>query len=78
MIGLVGSNHKEKCTLIETIHGEVKLIKRSHDSPNNLETFKFSNLKDCLEYVDKNKFQVNIIHSGKKGMIEKKSNFRDY
>ena len=66
MIGLVGSNHKEKCTLIETVHGEVKLIKRSHDSPNNLETFKFPNLKDCLEYVDQNKFQVNIIHSGKR------------
>jgi hypothetical protein len=66
MIDLVSSNYEEKCTLIETIHGEVKLIKRSYDSPNNLETFKFSNLKDCWEYVDKNKFQVNIIHSGKR------------
>ena len=66
MINLVGSNDKEKCTLIETVHGEVKLIKRSYNSRNNLETFQFSNLKDCWEYVDQNKFQVNIIHSGKR------------
>jgi len=66
MINLAGSNYKEKCTLIETVHGKVKLIKRSNNSPNNLETFQFSNLKDCWEYVDQNKFQVNIIHSGKR------------
>ncbi len=23
-------NHKEECTLIETFHGEIKLIKRGH------------------------------------------------
>lgn len=66
MASLVSSDHKEKCTLIETIHGEVRLIKRSDDSPTNLETLKFSNLKDCMEYVDKNKFQIIVTHLGKK------------
>jgi hypothetical protein len=66
MVSLVSSDHKEKCTLIETIHGGVKLIKRSDDSPTSLETLNFSNLKDCMEYVDKNKFQITVTHFGKK------------
>ena len=65
MSSLRGSHHKQKCTLIETIHGEVKLIKRSDDSPN-LEILKFSNLKECMEYVDKNKFQITVTHLGRK------------
>ncbi len=66
MASLVSSDHKEKCTLIETIDEEVKLIKRSDDSSTNLETLKSSNLKDCMEYVDKNKFQITVTHSGRK------------
>jgi len=66
MASLVSSDHKEKYTLIETIHGEVKLIKRSDHSPTNLKTLKFSNLKDGMEYVDKNKFQITVTHLGKK------------
>ena len=56
-------NYKEKCTLIETIHGEVKLIRRGNA---NLVTLNFSNLRDCLDYVDKNQFQINITHSGRR------------
>ncbi len=52
-----------KCTLIETIQGEVKLIKRADA---NLTTLEFSNLKDCLDYVSKNRFQINIVHSGRR------------
>jgi len=59
------SHHKQKCTLIETILGQVELIKRSDDSPN-LEILKFSNLKDCMEYVEKNKFQITVRHLGRK------------
>ena len=62
---LMSSHHKGKCTLIETLHGEVELIKRSDDSPN-LEILKFSNLKDCMEYVEKNKFQITVTHLGRK------------
>ena len=65
MPSLGSSHHKRKCTLIETIHGEVELIKRSDDSPN-LEILKFSNLKECMEYVDKNKFQITVAHLGRK------------
>jgi hypothetical protein len=66
MPSLGSSHHKQKCTLIETFHGEVKLIIRLDDSPADLETLKFSNLKDCMEYVDKNKFQITVTHSGRK------------
>ena len=66
MSSLGSSHHKQKCTLIETIYGEVKLIIRSDDSSTDLETLKFSNLKDCKEYVDKNKFQITVTHLGRK------------
>jgi hypothetical protein len=66
MSSLESSHHKQKCTLIENFHGEVKLIKRSGDSPSNLVTLIFSNLKDCMEYVDRNKFQIIVTHSGRK------------
>jgi hypothetical protein len=77
MASLVSSDHKEKCTLIETIHGEVKLIKRSDDSPTNLETLKFSNLKDCMEFVDKTNFKLLLLIWEKnetvgKGKLQKK------
>ena len=66
MSSLGSSQHGQKCTLIESIHGEVKLIKRSDDSPTDLESLKLSNLKDCMEYVEKNKFQITVRHLGRK------------
>jgi len=58
--------HKEKCTVIESLQGKVKLIKRSHKSGAPLVTISFHNLKDCLEYADKNRFQINVVYSGKR------------
>ncbi len=55
--------HKEGCTLIETFHGEIKLIKRAHA---NLVTLNFSNLNDCLAYVNNNRFEINVVHSGRR------------
>ncbi len=66
MISLTNINQKEKCTVIESIYGEVKLIKRSYESQPTLVTLNFSNLKDCLDYVDKNQFQINIMYSGRR------------
>jgi hypothetical protein len=66
--GSEGSNGRGNCTLIETIQGEVKLIKRSNDL---LEALRFPNLKDCLEYIDRNKLHINIIHRGKRRETEK-------
>jgi hypothetical protein len=62
------SNRRGGCTLIETIHGEVKLITRANEF---LEALRFSNLDDCLEYVDRNKLQINVIHSGKRREAER-------
>jgi len=56
---------KEKCTVIESFHGEVKLIKRSDPSGPPLEKLTFSSLRDCLDYVRRNNFEVNVVHSGK-------------
>jgi len=56
------------------IFGQVELIKRSDDSPN-LEILKFSNLKDCMEYVEKNKFQIIVAHLGRKRMNERREIF---
>ena len=72
MIWFTDTFHKEKCTVIQSLHGEVKLIKRSYKSRPSLVTFCFSNLKDCLEYADKNQFQINIMHSGRKKGRERK------
>ena len=66
MIWFADTFHKEKCTVIQSLHGEVKLIKRSYRSRPSLVTLCFSNLKDCLEYADKNQFQINIMYSGRK------------
>ena len=66
MIGLPTFNSREKCTVIESIYGEVKLIKRSFESRPSLVTLNFPNLQDCLDYADKNRFQINIIYSGKR------------
>ena len=64
MILVADTFHKEKCTVIQSLYGKVKLIKRSHESRPSLETLSFPNLKDCLEYADKNQFQINIMYSG--------------
>jgi hypothetical protein len=57
------ANRRRNCTLIETIHGEVKLITRANEF---LEAVRFYSLNDCLEYVDRNKLQINVIHLGKR------------
>ena len=58
--------HKEKCTVIESLQGEVKLIKRSYKSGASLVTISFDSLKDCLEYADKNRFQINVMYSARR------------
>ena len=65
MILVADTLHKKKCTVIQSLHGGVKLIKRSHESRPSLVTLSFPNLKDCLEYVDKNQFEINIMYSGR-------------
>jgi len=66
MIWFADIIHKEKCTVIESLQGEVKLIKRSYKFGASLVTIPFHNLKDCLEYADKNRFQINIMYSGRR------------
>jgi len=77
MSSLESSRQEQKCTLIESIHGEVKLIKRSDDSPANLVTLIFSNLEDCMEYVDKNKFQIIVTHSGRRRNSGERENLEE-
>ncbi len=77
MSSLESSHHKSKCTLIENIRGEVKLIKRSDHSPANLVTLIFSSLKNCMEYVDKNKFQIIVTHSGRKRSSGERENLEE-
>ncbi len=52
--------------MIETLNGEVKLIKRSNGAPADLETLSFPNLEECMEYVGKNEFQINVTHLGRR------------
>ncbi len=66
MIWFANTFHQEKCTVIESLHGRVKLIRRSHKSGPSLVTLSFPSMKDCLEYADKNRFQINIMYSGRK------------
>ncbi len=56
---------REKCTVIESFHGEVKLIKRVDLSRSRLVKMSFPNLDDCLDYVNKNNFEISVVHSGK-------------
>ncbi len=58
------SNFREKCTVIESMQGKAKLIMRDDESVSNLVTLNFHNLKDCLEFVAKNQFQVSTLYSG--------------
>jgi len=59
-------SQEDKCTIIESLYGEVKLIKRSCMPPPALLTLRFSSLTDCLEYVDRNRFHINVLYSGRK------------
>ena len=66
MIGLNNTHPKEKCTVVEPIYGEVKLIKRSLESRPALVTLCFPSLKDCLDYAERNQFHINITYSGRR------------
>lgn len=63
-----------RCTVIETTHGTVKLIRRANDVYPTLITSNFSSLDDCLKYVEKNRLEINIIHSGKRTTREESRN----
>ena len=69
MIWFANTFHQEKCTVIESLHGGVKLIRRSHKSGPSLVTLSFPSMKDCLAYADKNRFQINIMYSGRKKKV---------
>ncbi len=66
MVSFADIPRKQKCTVIESFQGGVKLIKRSHKSGPSLVTLSFPSLKDCLEYAVKNRFHINIMYSGRK------------
>ncbi len=66
MMGQTNNLPKEKCTVVESIYGDVKLIKRSHEFGSSLVTLSFSNLTDCLEYVDRNRFHISVMYSGRR------------
>jgi len=59
-------NAKGRCTVIESMQGEVKLIQRIDQSYPGLVTLHFPDLKNCLEYVAKNKFKIATIYSGRR------------
>jgi hypothetical protein len=62
-MAIASLNPKENCTLIESMHGKVKLIWRANA---NLMSLNFSNLEECLNYADKNQIQISITHSGRR------------
>ena len=76
MAGLDSIRFEEKCTVVESIYGEVKLIRRSLESRPALVTLCFPNLRDCLEYADRNQFQINVMYSGKKKTEDEKSSLQ--
>jgi hypothetical protein len=57
---------KRRCTVIESMQGEVKLIQQIDQSYPELVTLHFSDLKNCLEYVAKNEFHIATIYSGRR------------
>jgi len=59
-------NAKGRCTVIESMQGEVKLIQRIDQSYPGLVTLHFPDLKNCLEYVAKNEFKIATIYSGRR------------
>lgn len=66
MIWFTEPVHIDTCTVVESFHGDVKLIKRSHESRLPLATLRFPSLKACLEYAEQNQCQINIVYSGRK------------
>ncbi len=66
MIGQANNLPKERCTVVESIYGDVKLIRRSCESRPALVTLCFPNLTDCLEYVDRNRFHISVMYSGRR------------
>lgn len=65
MVRAIALPEREKCTVIESFFGDVKLIKHADPSRSFLETHRFPNLKDCLDFVDRNNFEISVVHSGK-------------
>ena len=63
---LVDTEKNNRCTVIESPLGMVKLIRRVHNVNPTLITSNFSSLEDCLKYAEKNRFEISIIHSGKR------------
>jgi len=66
MVWFSDITYKQKCTVIESLQGGAKLIKRSNKDGPSLVTLSFQNLKDCLKYADKNRIQINIVYSAKR------------
>jgi len=63
---LMDLDKNNRCTVIESPLGMVKLIRRTHNAHPTLVTSIFSSLEDCLKYAETNRFEINIIHSGKR------------
>jgi len=70
----VDPNMNNRCTVIESMHGMVKLIRRTPDGYPTLVTCDFPSLEDCLKYAESNRFEINIIHSGKRRNLEESKN----
>jgi len=66
MINLTDSNPRYRYTVIETIYGEVKLIRSSEQPSSNIETLRFPNLSDCMDYLNRNQFRIDVLHSGRR------------
>ncbi len=72
----VNVDRNNKCTLIESIQGRVKLIKRTRNTNPTLVTQNFSSLEDCLNYAKKNQLEINVIHSCKRKPPDESRNSR--
>ena len=70
----VDLDKNNKCTVIASTHGMVKLIRRAPDVCPTLITCNFSSLEDCLKYAERNRFEINIMHSGKRRNREESRN----
>jgi len=73
----VNPDKKNRCTVIESMHGMVKLIRRAPDVYPTLVTCDFRTLEDCLKYAEKNRFEINIIHSAKRRKREESRDSKD-
>ncbi len=65
----------DRCTVIETMQGMAKLIRRAPEVYPALRTCNFPSLEECLRYAEKNRFEINIIHSGKRRNREESRKF---